>query len=70
MQTLSRAGGFFLISSNFTFLSGTGVASLIGAFLSFLTLTSTLLTFTSCGKAAFGLCPSGLHSMTLLMIYD
>jgi len=69
MQMLSRAGGFYLFSSNLTFLAGTGVAkSLIGAFLSFLTLASTLPTFTSAGKAAFGLCPSGLHSMTLLTI--
>ena len=69
MFTASRAGGFFLLSSNLTFLAGAGVArSLTGAFLSLPTLASTLITFTSPGKAAFDLCPSGLQSMTLLTI--
>ena len=67
MFTASRAGGFFLLSSNLTFLPGAGIArSLTGAFLSLPTLASTLPTFTFPGKAAFDLCPSGLQSMTLL----
>ena len=51
MFTASRAGGFFLLSSDLTFLAGIGVArSLTGALLSLPTLASTLTTFTSLVK--------------------
>ena len=67
MLTASRTGGILLFSSNLTFLTGTGVAgSLAGAFLSLPTLALTLPILISRGGAAFGLCPSGLQSTTLL----